>query len=200
MTKPPGGPSAARALRTLLAIGTLVAPYTAHPPGAHADPAQVLIIGDSLAVGMKPFLGDMITDREVTFDAKAGRTTPQGMSALRRDLHRYAPQTVVVNLGTNDGSDPAKFGGRIRRVLALVPADSCVIWPAIARGPHKGPYVRLNRVLRDAARHDSRLKVIPWDRMVRKGSVRLHDGVHPTVEGYRLRAYVTAAAVQRGCV
>ncbi len=188
------------ALRLTLAIGTLVAPYTVHPPGAHADPAQVLILGDSLASGMRPFLGDMITDREVTFDAKAGRTTPQGIDALRRDLRRYAPQTIVVSLGTNDGSDPRKFSLRIGRILRMVPADSCVIWPAIARGPHKGPYVALNRVLRNAAGHDRRLVVIPWDRMVRKGSVTLHDGVHPTVEGYRFRAYVTAAAVQRGCV
>ena len=41
---------------------------------AHADAAQVLILGDSLAVGMKDFLAEMIVDREVTFEsATAGR-------------------------------------------------------------------------------------------------------------------------------
>ena len=35
--------------------------------------------------------------------------------------------------------------------------------------------------------------------MVHKGTVAMRDGVHPTVEGYRFRAWVTQAAVQRGC-
>lgn len=166
---------------------------------AHADAAQVLILGDSLAVGMKDFLAEMITDREVTFDVGNGWTTPRGMLRLRRDLERYAPQTIVVSLGTNDGSHPGVFADRIRRILAAVPRDTCVVWHTIVRPPRKGDYEGLNRVLRAAAREDRRLKLINWDRMVHKGTVSMRDGVHPTVEGYRFRAWVTQAAVQRGC-
>jgi lysophospholipase L1-like esterase len=186
-------------LATVLAAGALAGPPGVGPSFAHADPAQVLIVGDSLAVGMRPFLGDMITDREVTFDAKDGRTTPQGLEALRVDLRQFAPQAVVINLGTNDGSDPRVFADRVRRTLGAVPADACVVWPAIIRPKRKGAYKALNGVLRDAARHDRRMTVIGWDRMVAKGTVTLRDGVHPTPEGYRFRAWVTAAAVQRGC-
>jgi lysophospholipase L1-like esterase len=169
------------------------------PGVAHADPAQVLIVGDSLAVGMRPFLGELITDRQVTFDARAGWTTPQGMEALRLDLTQFAPQSFVISLGTNDGSDPAVFADRIRRILRALPPYACVVWPAIIRPKRKGPYRELNEVLRDEARHDRRLTVIDWDRMVRKGQVVLRDGIHPNEDGYRFRAWVTAAAVRRGC-
>jgi lysophospholipase L1-like esterase len=166
---------------------------------ARADPARVLIVGDSLAVGTEPFLGAMITDREVTFDARAGRTTPQGMRALRGDLRRFAPQTIVISLGTNDGSDAGVFADRVRRTLRAMPAYACVVWPTIIRPRRKGDYHGLNRVLRLAARHDRRLTVISWDRMVSKGTVELPDGVHPDADGYRFRSWVTAAAVHRGC-
>jgi lysophospholipase L1-like esterase len=186
-------------LAAVLVAGSLAGPAGIGPPLAHADPAQVLIVGDSLAVGMRPFLGDMITDREVTFDAKDGRTTPQGLEALRLDLEQFAPQAVVINLGTNDGSDPHVFADRVRRTLRAVPLNACVVWPSIIRPKRKGAYKALNDVLRDAARHDRRMTVIGWDRMVAKGTVTLRDGIHPTPEGYRFRAWVTAAAVQRGC-
>ena len=166
---------------------------------AHADPAQVLIVGDSLAVGMRPFLGDMITDRRVTFDARAGWTTPQGMEALRLDLTQFAPQSFVISLGTNDGSDPSVFADRIRRIMRELPPYSCVVWPSIIRPKRKGAYEGLNVELRKAARRDPRLTVIDWDRMVMKGTVALRDGIHPDEDGYRFRAWVTAAAVHRGC-
>ena len=177
----------------------LVGASATGPTVAHADPAQVLIVGDSLAVGMRPFLGALITDRQVRFDVRAGWTTPQGMEALRVELEQYAPQTVVISLGSNDGSDAKVFASRVRRVLRGMPRHSCVVWPAIMRPKRKGDYRGLNRVLRDEARRDRRLTVINWDRMVLKGQVTLRDGLHPDEDGYRWRAWVTAGAVQRGC-
>jgi len=187
------------------AAGSLAAPwpggdkYPPRPAKANADPAQVLIVGDSIAVGMRPFLPEMLTDREVTFDTVAGRTTPQGMRALRFELTRVTPHTLVINLGTNDGSHAGVFANRIRRTLGSLAPDTCVVWPTISRAPRKGDYRGLNRVLREAARRDRRLIVIPWDRMVAKGTVALPDGVHPDVYGYRYLSHVTAAAIQRGC-
>lgn len=189
--------NAAACLAAVLAAGAAAPPWPVTV--ARADPARVLILGDSLAVGTKPFLGAMITDREVTFDARAGRTTPQGMRALRGDLQRFAPQTVVISLGTNDGSDATVFADRIRRTLRVLPAYACAVWPTIIRPRRKGDYHGLNRVLRLAARRDPRLTVISWDRMVSKGTVDLPDGVHPDADGYRFRSWVTAAAVRRGC-
>ena len=186
-------------LAAILAVSSLAGAPGIGPDVAHADAAQVLVVGDSLAVGMRPFLSEMITDRHLTFDVRNGWTTPQGMEALRLDLQQFAPQTVVINLGTNDGSDHLRFANRVRRILRAVPSRACIVWPAITRPPRKGDYRKLNAVLRDAARADPRLTIINWDRMVAKGTVSMRDGVHPTTEGYRFRAWVTAAAVRRGC-
>ena len=190
---------AAACLAATLASASIRAPSPAGPAVAHADAAQVLIVGDSIAVGMRAYIPEMITDREVTFNARNGRTTPQGLRALRFELGRYAPQVVVINLGTNDGSNPRVFASRIAKALRAVPRSACVIWPTIVRAPRKGPYKQLNRVLRDAARRDRRMTIINWDRMVAKGTGALRDGVHPTQESYRFLSYVTAAAVRRGC-
>ncbi len=186
-------------LAALLAVASTRAPFPAGPSVAHAEPAQVLIVGDSIAVGLQPYLTEMITDRELTFDARNGRTTPQGLRALRFELGRHAPQAVVINLGTNDGSDPRMFASRIAKALRAVPRSACIVWPTIVRAPRKGAYKALNRVLRDAARRDRRLTIINWDRMVAKGTGALRDGVHPTQESYRFLSHVTAAAVRRGC-
>jgi lysophospholipase L1-like esterase len=186
-------------LAATLAVASTRAPSPAGPAVARADPAQVLIVGDSIAVGLRPYITEMITDREVTFDAKSGRTTPQGLRALRFELARNAPQAVVINLGTNDGANPRVFAARIAKALHAVPPAACVFWPTIVRARRKGAYKELNRVLRDAARRDHRLTIINWDRMVAKGTGTLRDGVHPTQESYRFLSYVTAAAVRRGC-
>ncbi len=186
-------------LSTVLAASSLGMPFSAGPTETHADPAEVLVVGDSLAVGMKPYLADMLTDRDVTFHSRAGWTTPQGMRALRGALRRFTPHTVVINLGTNDGSNPTVYANRVRRTLRTVPADACIVWTAISRAKRKGAFSGLNRVLRRAARRDDRVVVIPWDRMVRKGTVVLSDGIHPDQPGFAFRSYVTAAAVQRGC-
>jgi lysophospholipase L1-like esterase len=168
-------------------------------PAPRVAPPTVLIIGDSLAVGTEPFLDGLLAHRQLTWDARSGRTTPQGLVALRADLRTVIPRTVVVSLGTNDGSSPTRFASRARRLLRTVPPTACVVWPAIIRPPRKGAYHGLNRVLRDLARRDHHLAVPAWDHAVSRGSVALPDGVHPDMDGYRYRSRLIAAAVKHGC-
>jgi lysophospholipase L1-like esterase len=177
----------------------LVAIGLTRPSPAHAETRKVLVVGDSLAVGMRPYLGTMLVDSQVTWDVRSGRTTPTGMQRLRAHLRQETPQTVVISLGTNDGPDPARFASRVRRTLRAVPARACVVWASINRPPRKGPYRALNGVLRDAARHDPRLTVIDWDAAVTLGKVALPDGLHPDPAGFRYRSSLFAAAVERGC-
>jgi len=159
----------------------------------------VLVVGDSLAVGMQPSLGPMLRPREVVWDAGNGRTTPEGLRRLRADLRSRQPESVVFSLGTNDGSDPGRFSSRIGRALAAVPADACVVWANIYRPPRKGAYHALNRVLERWTQRDARLSVVDWDRAVTSGRVGLRDDLHPDVTGYRYRSAMIAAAVARGC-
>ena len=90
------------------------------------------------------------------------------------------------------------FADRVRRMLRWLPSHACVVWPTIIRPARKGAYDGLNRVLRNAASNDSRLTAdrrgTGWSS---KGTVTLRDGLHPDEDGYRFRAWVTAAAVHR---
>jgi hypothetical protein len=159
----------------------------------------VLIVGDSLAVGTMPYLDGMLNDRSITWDAVNGRTTPQGIHALRVALREVQPQAVVVSLGTNDGPDPRRFTRRLRLLLGDLSRRTCVIWTTIVRPRRKGAYQALNRVLRDEAGRDRRLVVINWDHAVKRGTVVLRDGLHADAEGYRYRSLKIAQAVHAGC-
>ena len=168
-------------------------------PAARGANSPVLVVGDSLAVGMRPFLIPMLGDREVAWNARSGRTTPQGLQVLRATLAQVRPTTVVISLGTNDGPDPQRFADRIRRVLLALPPGTCVVWPAIIRAPRKGPYAALDRVLREQARRDPRFVVPSWDYAVLRGNVRLPDGVHPDEFGFLYRSRMIARAIRAGC-
>ena len=177
----------------MLAATPAAAPAASGQTGGLAP--SVLVVGDSLAVGMVPFLERMLPGVAVTFDARAGRTTPQGLVALRARLRELRPQAVAVSLGTNDGPDPGRFASRIERALTAIPADACVVWADVARPPRKGAFGALNIALRAMARRDRRLRLIAWHRAVTRGAVRLPDHVHPDTAGFRTRSRLYASAL-----
>jgi hypothetical protein len=170
-------------------------------PAANATqvPSPVLVVGDSLAVGMEPYLGALLAPGEVVWDARSGRTTLQGLVRLRAHLGDAAFQTVVISLGTNDGPDARRFASRIDRALQAIPSTACVVWLDINRPPRKGHYHALNGVLEEAAERDPRMVLVHWDRAVLKGRVALPDGLHPDAAGFQYRSLMIAGAVGRGC-
>jgi len=165
---------------------------------AHAGDSDVLVVGDSLAVGTLPYLAPMLGERNVVTAAQNGITTPKGMSLLRRELRVVTPQTVIISLGTNDGSSPKRFADRVRRTMLLLPKDACVVWTTIIRPKRKGAYRGLNRVLHQAKRRDPRIVVVNWEYAVNVGAVYLPDGLHADAAGYRYRSEMIAAAMERG--
>ena len=168
-------------------------------PRANAADGDVLVIGDSLAVGTQPFLAPMLGGMNLVEDVRNGITTPQGMRLLRMSLRTVTPKTVVVSLGTNDGGDPGRFADRLRRTMALLPLDTCVVWATIIRPRRKGPYRALNRVLHKLKKQEPRLVVIDWEHAVTGGAVYLPDGLHADPAGYRYRSAMIADAVNAGC-
>ena len=166
---------------------------------ARAGDSDVLVVGDSLAVGTQPYLPDLLADRNLVSDVRGGITTPQGMRLLRMALRRVAPKTVVFSLGTNDGPDPQRFADRLRRTLALLSPSTCVVWSTIIRPPRKGDYRRLNRVLHSLKKRDPRLVLVDWEHAVTGGDVVLPDGLHADPDGYRYRSAMIADAVHGGC-
>ena len=166
---------------------------------ALAAPPPVLVVGDSLAVGLEPYLGPLVAPRQVVWDARGGRTTPQGLVRLRAELRSVAPAAVLISLGTNDGPRPARFRSRIRRALRAIPAGTCVVWADLHRPRWKGAYRRLNAVLEQEARRDPRLIVVRWSRAVERRRVHLRDGIHPDAAGFDYRSELYARALERSC-
>jgi lysophospholipase L1-like esterase len=186
----------------LFAVCVLLALAPADLPAradAGAGPETVLVVGDSLAVGLEPYLGPLVAPRAVVWDASAGRTTPEGLQRLRAELRTLTPRAVLVSLGTNDGPNPARFRDRIRRALHAIPSGICVVWADIRRPARKGPYRRLNAVLAKEARRHPRLVVVHWSRAVARHRVRLPDGIHPDTAGFDYRSRLFARALARSC-
>ena len=187
-------PSLAAAVAALALI-----PATAPARVTAADAsAPVLVVGDSLAVGLRPYLGNLL-GTSVAWDAKSGRTTPQGLVALRAALKMVQPNTVVISLGTNDGSDPSRFQNRIDKVVATIGPKACIVWTNIYRPARKGPYVALNGVLNQEAARVQRLHLVDWSRAVARRAVTLPDGLHPDPAGFEYRSRMIAHAVEAQC-
>jgi lysophospholipase L1-like esterase len=182
---------------TLAAAGALPAAAPARVTAADAS-ARVLVVGDSLAVGLKASLPGLLGE-DVAWDAKSGRTTPQGLVALRSSLKVVRPRVVIVSLGTNDGPDPRRFASRIDRALAAIGPSACVVWSDIYRPARKGPYAALNGVLTAEALKVKRLHLVAWDRAVVRRAVTLPDGLHPDAQGFAYRAELIADAVRAHC-
>jgi lysophospholipase L1-like esterase len=191
-----------RLIPTTLLAAAALAPALA-PAGAQAKlvavnpSSSVLVIGDSLAVGLRPYLAAQL-GTDVAWDAKSGRTTPQGLVALRSALKVVRPSTVVVSLGTNDGSSPARFQDRINRTLHVI-GNRCVVWTNIYRPARKGPYAALNAVLAAEAQRFRRLHLVDWLGAVRTQAVTLPDGLHPDTQGFEYRGKLIADAVKADC-
>jgi lysophospholipase L1-like esterase len=155
----------------------------------------VALVGDSLNVGVEPYIGNALPGFEVIANDRVGRRTEEGIDAIEQGDARLAPH-VVVSLGTNDPpSDVGAFRAAVERVTELVGPGRCLVWATIWRDA--APNDALNRVLRDAAAANRRMRLVEWAEMVQANPDWLaSDGLHGSEIGYRERARAIAAAVR----
>lgn len=187
-------------VRRLVLTLALLASCAAAAPGVAAGSVPTIVVGDSLAIGTRPFLDPLVPSFSLSWEARNGWTTPQGMRALRAQLREMPdPRAVIISLGSNDGPSAVRFQDRMRRILKRIPDDACVVWPSIVRPARKGDDRGLNRVLKKMAGRDDRLAIVDWQGAVRTGRVRLRDGLHPDEKGYRSRSHMIAATLDRDC-
>jgi hypothetical protein len=171
----------------------------AAPASAQAVSHRLLVDGDSLAVGTKPYLSRELHGWKVTQSAEVSRHAADGADVMR-SYGGSLPRVIHVSLGTNDDpGDIAGFRAAIRDVMGVAGPRHCVVWTNIVRPPYQGTsYAGYNRTLARESRPRENLRVVNWAGMVHEHPEWLaEDGVHVNADGYRARAKAVARSVRR---
>lgn len=159
-------------------------------------PRRVLLVGDSLAVGLAGPLEQAARADGAAFAAtvKGGTTTRHwasgSQSARLRAALELGPDLVLVCLGTNDAaSGPSAYRPDAAALVALLRADGRrVVWilPPILPAHFDAATVRATVAGLGVDTFDSERLTIPR-----------FDGIHATPAGYRYWAGEIWAAVRR---
>jgi lysophospholipase L1-like esterase len=184
-------------LAIVIAVAIAVAVYAVKrsddsPP--HAAGSATLV-GDSLNVGIEPYLDDELSGWRVDAHDRVGRATQEGIDELRSLGGGLAP-VVVVSLGTNDsdGSEQ-EFRKLVNQAVAIVGPRRCLVWATVVRDGT--PRTGFNQVLEDARSEHPNVRLVEWAALVGDdGELLAGDLVHGTPEGYARRAEDTARAIR----
>ncbi len=167
---------------------------------ARPRPTRVVVVGDSLAVGIKSLLPGMLSGYRVSVDARTGRPLTEGMQIIGgQDV---GGTVLAVSLFTND--DPGAVDAleaAVRRTVDAVGPNGCAVWATIVRPPYNGvSYKAANaRLVALESELSPRLILAPWaETVASQPSLVAGDGVHGTPAGYRARASLYAQAI-RSC-
>lgn len=191
----------ARLRPSLLLLGMVVALGACRsatpPPPADPTACDVAAVGDSLTVGVEPYLAKALSGRGCRLewiDGKGSRRTAEGVQVLNaRAAANQLPNVLIVGLGTNDRYHQQDFAGHVDRVMQLANGRK-VIWIELAYDPVK---VNLNAILRSKDRQYPNLSIMAWDhRYWSTPSWRASDGIHATRAGYAARAGYMADMAQ----
>lgn len=163
-----------------------LAALTAQPqqaPAARPGGHGVVVVGDSLGVGTTPYL------RPSESDTLVGRSSANGVQALRRLVQRGTPSQVVFDLGTNDPT-AADLAHSIRQARRIV-GNAQLFVPTV-----NGPNAAAKNALLQHLAQQGEINLIDWAGHSRGliGS----DGIHASPTGYRQRAALIARALRGG--
>jgi hypothetical protein len=181
----------------MIAVAAAAVAVTRHHDRSDAAAGAVTLVGDSLNVGIEPYLADELPGSQIDAHDRVGRATPEGIGELRRLRGTLAP-VVVVSLGTNDPDGfEQEFRALVDEAIAIVGPNRCLVWATIVReGVERAGF---DRVLRDAASANSNIRLVEWADLVEGDpSLLAPDDVHGTPGGYARRAKLTAGEI-RSC-
>jgi hypothetical protein len=164
------------------------------PPTAPPSTDPVLLVGDSLAVGIAPYVDAGLGERPLTVEAAEGRGTGTQVGLLE-GYAAASPPIWVVSLGTND--NPEDFADVAPEVLRLAGPDRCVVWFDVWRTDTDE---EVNATLDTLALKHDNLHLVPWH-----DTSELHAewfsgyDVHPSSDGYAVRGQMAIDAVATSC-
>jgi hypothetical protein len=179
------------------------ATLTLRPPtAARPGNGTVMVIGDSLAVGTAAALQTQLPERRVTTQAVVGRSLLTGITIFGHTPLDSRIKVAVFSLFTND--DPANVAGltaQVKATMTRLGSQRCAVWYTIRRPKLNGiSYLKANEALHALAAdpaYGGRLRIVPWYEAVAENhKLLVADRVHPTAAGVKLRAKLTAEAVE----
>lgn len=179
--------------RPLSVVALAAALATAAAPAPAAPGDDVLVIADSLGVGMEPYLAEELSGYEVRTDAEIGRGSAAAVEALAGNL-AAGDDVIVFALGSNDDpSQPQALATNLEAADELA-GGRCLVVATLEVSELTGvPEEPLNRVIRSFAAANPNVSVVDWHGAV--SPELLADGGHATPEGYALRASLFADAI-----
>lgn len=162
---------------------------------------KVLVIGDSLAVGTRPYLKQQLGRYQISDgEPDEGEHVSTGVANLRKIAQSAGDGlagTIIVSLGTNDyGMDANTFRDYVEDVIQTVGPKRHIIWFNMKTvSPNAHDYSAMNSVLADKANKHSNFTVLDW---AGSGVSLPGEGIHPSGNGYATRAKMMADAVKGG--
>jgi hypothetical protein len=197
-TDPAASPAAASSTGATVGAGPGGSTSGSATPTASAVPMlpasqSTLVLGDSLALTVYPWLADLLPDRYVSYEAEVGASTAKAERALA-DL-ATVPPVVIISAGTND-SFATDVEASARRILDRLGTGRCVVWVDVVRPERVGdPQADLNAAIDRAVLGRPNVTVLRWTEAVIAHPEWLSgDGIHPTEAGAQARAEAFAAA------
>lgn len=173
-------------------LAALLSAMTALPASA-----SVLVVGDSLGVGTEPSLRAALPTLAIDADSRNGRTSPEGVAALRERL-RPEHETVVFDLGTNDGPTAVGLTAGTLAAARELAAGRCLVVATLNHPPRAGTSIDAqNASIRRFVAETPGAALVDWHAAAQstRGALR-PDGVHATSPGYALRGRLFAEAIQ----
>ncbi len=168
---------------------------------ANASSNTLLVLGDSLSAGYNMsieqawpnLLGDALKGKgksvTVINGSISGDTTGNGLSRLPSLLNEHQPDTVLIELGANDGLrgfPPKVIDNNLRTMVDQIKAqDGQVILMQIRIPPNYGKrYSEAVSNLYPNIAEEKSIPLIPFflEQVIVKPEWMLEDGLHPTSE------------------
>lgn len=177
------------------------------------DVDTVVMIGDSITVGSEPALTSAFQQLgfdEIVIQAQNSKRTAvsssdntsgvriaEGLVALEPDADRSG-ELWVVALGTNDIDQYAEadIGAFVDEMLAVVPAESPLVWVDTYFRDRPDGAAAVNAVIRERVAARGNAVVAAWSGVAGGEGVLRSDGLHPGDDGtYAFAATVADAIV-----